>query len=457
MYVQNIRGTFMDYIKNTVDKYRELILKAERSIWATPETGFKEFKTSAYLAKEFEALGYSLTYAQGITGFYTDIDTGIEGPTILILSELDSVICASHKESDPKTGAVHACGHNAQCATLLGIAAALKNKEILNGLCGKIRLCAVPAEECLEIEYRLKLRDEGKIKHLGGKSEFLSRGYFDGCDIAFMVHQNCDYRAEVSLGGDSGFIAKTIVYKGVSAHAACGAYAGKNALYAAMAGLNSVNALRETFREDPDRIRWHPIITHGGDIVNNIPERVVIESQIRAANYTALVEQNKKIDRALIGAAISFGVEIEIHDEPGYAPLKNSPEFALLAKGVYEELFPGDVCNVRHGVGSGCTDMGDLSMLMPVIHPYVSGTVGKGHGDDFYITDPDHACLDSAKWQLGILKKLLINNGEEAYRIIKSFTPEFKSKEDFLSSQNGLLRNEGRVIYNNDGSVIMKG
>ena len=165
----------MKYINEAVEKYRDLILSAERYIWNNPETGYKEYKTSAYMAEQFEKLGYTLTYADGITGFYTRIETGREGPEVLILGELDSIICPSHPESDKETGAVHSCGHNAQCAALLGIAAALTDERIIENLSGSIRLCAVPAEELLEIEYRKKLRTEGKIKYLGGKSEFLSK------------------------------------------------------------------------------------------------------------------------------------------------------------------------------------------------------------------------------------------------------------------------------------------
>ena len=144
----------MEKIISAVEKNKQLILDTERYIWKNPETGYKEFKTNKYMAETFEKLGYELTYADGITGFYTVLDTGKPGPEILILAELDSIICPDHKESDPETGAVHSCGHNAQCAALVGIAAALKEEGILDDLCGKVRLCAVPAEELLEIEYR---------------------------------------------------------------------------------------------------------------------------------------------------------------------------------------------------------------------------------------------------------------------------------------------------------------
>ena len=229
-----------------VEKHRQLILDAERHIWKTPETGYKEFKTSAYMAESFQKLGYELKMAEGITGFTTVLDTGKPGPTILVLGELDSIICPDHPEADPDTGAVHSCGHHAQCAALLGVAAALKEPGVLDKFCGKIMLCAVPAEELLEIEFRNGLRAEGKIKYLGGKSEFLSRGYFDGVDMAFMVHTATAYGVG---NGAVGCIAKRIIYKGVAAHAGGSPWRGRNALYAATCGLNAINAIRETFQE----------------------------------------------------------------------------------------------------------------------------------------------------------------------------------------------------------------
>ena len=129
----------MKDIKMAVEKYKQLILDTERFIWQHPETGYKEFETSAYMEDVFKKLGYGLVTADGITGFYTVLATGKPGPEILILAELDSIICPEHKDANPKTGAVHSCGHNAQCAALVGIAAALKEPGILEKLCGKIR------------------------------------------------------------------------------------------------------------------------------------------------------------------------------------------------------------------------------------------------------------------------------------------------------------------------------
>ena len=221
----------MKNLLSAVDKNRKLILDAERYIWQNPETGYKEFKTSAYLEKAFTDLGYDIVKAENITGFYTVIDTGRAGPEVLVLGELDSVLCPEHPDSDKITGAVHACGHNAQCAGLLGIAAALKEDGVLDSLCGKIRLCAVPAEELLEIAFRSNLKEQGIIKYLGGKTEFLHRGYFDGVDLAFMVHTTA-YEKHVVRNGSVGCITKRVTYKGVSAHAGGAPWNGCNALYA---------------------------------------------------------------------------------------------------------------------------------------------------------------------------------------------------------------------------------
>lgn len=442
----------MQNISNAVDKYRDLILEAERYIWKNPETGYKEVKTSKYLAEQFEKLGYKLSYADGITGFYTVIDTGREGPEILVLGELDSIICPAHPEADPVTGAVHSCGHNAQCAALLGVAAALTDEKVLSELSGRIRLCAVPAEELLEIEYRSRLMKEGKIKYFGGKPEFLHRGYFDGVDIAFMVHTSGNY---ASAKGAVGCMAKKIIYKGTAAHAGGSPWAGKNALYAANCGLNAVNAIRETFKES-DIIRVHPIITHGGDMVNAIPETVTLESYVRGASFDAIVTENKKVNRALVGGALSVGTNIEIVDFPGYAPLTNDDNMIELARDAAFLAVPEENFTASNSISSGSTDMGDLSAVMPVIHPYAGGAVGKSHGNDYQIADPDRACVKNAKWQVAMLKLLLENGGERAKKIIAEYEPPFASNEEYLAFLDSLNNSGDRITYNEDGTANIK-
>ncbi|MBE6702267.1 MAG: amidohydrolase [Ruminococcaceae bacterium] len=442
----------MQNIIGAVEKHRQQILDAERWIWAHPETGYKEFETSKYMEDAFAALGYDIVRAEGITGFYTVIDTGKPGPEVLILGELDAIICPGHPEANKQTGAVHSCGHNAQAATLLGIAAALREPHMLDGLCGRIRLCAVPAEELLEIDYRTELKKAGKIKYLGGKSEFLSRGYFDGVDLAFMVHTSNVY---ASNGGSVGCLAKQIIYKGKAAHAGGSPHDGINALYAANCGLNAINAIRETFREK-DQIRVHPIVTEGGVMVNAIPATVTLESYVRGKSFDAIAHENAKVNRALIGAALSLGANIEILDAPGYAPLYNDKNLVALAKECAEQLMPGYTFPARAGYSSGSTDMGDLSCIMPVVHPYAGGAIGTSHGADYYIADPEAACVTNAKWQLLMLKRLLENDAALARQVIAEAKPPFPSKESYLAFVDSLACSGDRITYGEDGTATIR-
>jgi len=435
-----------------VEGYKDLILDAERYIWQHPETGYREVGTSRYLAEQFKKLGYDeLIFAENIPGFYTVVDTGKEGPEILILAEMDSLICPNHKESDPNTGYVHACGHHAQCAALLGIAGALKNQEFLSKLCGKIRLCAVPAEELIEIEYRKSLREQGVIKYYGGKTEFLHRGYFDGVDIAFMVHASTDFSVKQ---GSAGFIAKKVTYTGASAHGAR-AWEGKNALYAATQGLSAANALRETFQDD-DGIRFHPIIQHGGEATNAIPEKVCIESYFRARTFDAMIRENKKINQALCGGALSINCNVEIEDYPGYAPLYNDRNMMALAKDAVQIALPDVEFKTCEFMNPGSTDMGDLSGLMPAVHPYVAGAVGTSHGDNYYIDDPYTTCVRSAKWQVAMIELLLGNGAERAKRIIKEFKPDFNTKEEYFEYIDQIICSGERIVYNDDKTATVK-
>ena len=249
-------------IVNNVDTAKQLILDAERWIWAHPQTGYTEWQAHDYLAEKYEALGYTLVKAGNIPGFYTDVETGKPGPKVAIFGELDALDIANHPES--VNGMTHCCGHNAQSAALLGIAAALKQPHALDGLCGSIRLVVVPAEEMIQLAFREELRQKGIIKYNGGKTEFMYRGLLDGVDMAMMVHgmtkgsgvnedgdTDLDFQA---LLGMNGCIAKNIRYKGKSAHAGGAPHMGVNAEYAAMLGLQACNDLRETFQEK-DTIR----------------------------------------------------------------------------------------------------------------------------------------------------------------------------------------------------------
>ena len=442
----------MELLAKAVDKHEKLILDAERYLWKHPETGYKEYESSKYIQDIFESFGYELTLAGNIPGFYTTIDTGRPGPTLLILGELDSVICPQHPECNPETGAVHACGHHTQGAALIGIAAALKEPGVLDKFSGKIKLCAVPAEELLEIDYRSNLKAQGIIKYFGGKGEFLARGYFDDVDLAFMVHSStmfCIKDASV------GCMAKKITYKGKASHAGGSPWNGINALYPASNGLNAINAIRETFQEK-DIIRVHPIITEGGAMVNAIPGSTTLESYVRGTTFEGIIDANKKVNRALIGAALSLGANIEINDFPGYAPFINNKELIDVAIEAAALALPDKTFAYNRGTGSGSTDMGDLCCVMPVVHPYAGGRIGTGHGADNFVENPVDACLGSAKLQLAMMLILLGDGAKRAQKVVDEYEPMFATIKDYLDFMDSLVDSGERIEYTNDGNAKVR-
>jgi len=443
----------MDKIISTVNKYRDLILGTYEYVWKNPETGYKEWKTHKYLKDAFEGLGYRVTEAGDIPGFTALVDTGKPGPTLAIFGEMDGLVVPGHPESDPETGAVHACGHHCQVAALVGIAAALKEPGMLEGLSGKILLVAVPAEELIEIEYRVEERKKGRIKYFGGKPEFMWRGLLDGVDLSFMVHTTAAGEHTMRCNaGSNGMMAKTVVFQGVAAHAGGSPHKGVNALYAANLALSAINNLRETF-QDNDHIRVHPIITSGGSSVNSIPDVVTLESYIRGADMNAIVAVNKKVNRAIAASAAAMGAKATITDFPGYWPRMYKRDYIQVFADACKEL--GFKFNDAAGWESGCSDMGDMAAVMPALHPDACGAVGNFHGIDFKIEDPETACVDSAKAQLGMVKLLLQNDAVRAKQIVADYEPAFKTYQEYFDFVDNLDMEKQTVLYDEDGNVTL--
>ncbi len=439
-------------VKN-VDKYRQDILDAERWIWQHPEVGYTEWQTNAYLLEKFRSYGYEPVEAGDIPGFYVDIDTGRPGPCLAIMGELDALDIANHPES--VNGMTHCCGHNCQCAEMVGIAAALKEPGALDGLCGKIRLMLVPAEEMIQLEFRKGLIDEGKIKYLGGKPEFMRRGYFDGVDLSLMVHtdNNNDYDFTCQ-DGFNGIIAKILTYKGRSSHAGGSPEDGINAQYAATLGLDGCNALRETFR-DEDHIRFHPILKGVKSAVNIIPDEMRIESYTRGKGLYAYVSANRKLNRALAAGAVAMGAQLHICDMPGYATEYHDHMFMDLCQKCCEDLSGKEKVKFDHNAWSkGSSDFGDLTMVMPGVQFYANGHTGLGHGIDFCVADPERACVNPAKAELFIADALLSDGAAKAKEILAQYEPPFASIREYLDFIDTLYMDKDVITYTEKGIEI---
>ena len=440
-------------IVNNVDKYRQDILDAERWIWQHPEVGYTEWQTNAYLLEKFRSYGYEPVEAGDIPGFYADVDTGRPGPCLAIMGELDALDIANHPES--VNGMTHCCGHNCQCAEMVGIAAALKEPGALDGLCGKIRLMLVPAEEMIQLEFRKGLIDEGKIKYLGGKPEFMRRGYFDGVDLSLMVHtdNNNDYDFTCQ-DGFNGIIAKILTYKGRSSHAGGSPEDGINAQYAATLGLDGCNALRETFR-DEDHIRFHPILKGVKSAVNIIPDEMRIESYTRGKGLDAYVSANRKLNRALAAGAVAMGAQLHICDMPGYATEYHDHMFMDLCQKCCEDLSGKEKVKFDHNAWSkGSSDFGDLTMVMPGVQFYANGHTGLGHGLDFCVADPERACVNPAKAELFIADALLSDGAAKAKEILAQYEPPFASIREYLDFIDTLYMDKDVITYTEKGIEI---
>ena len=423
------KQTLKDKLCAAIDTRRDELIGIGETIMSAPELGYKEFKTAALVAKKFEEMGLTLRSEIAITGVIADLPGKSHDLRVALLGELDAVLCPGHPQAEPLTGAAHSCGHNAQITSLLGAAMGLIDCGAMQYLAGDISLMAVPAEEPVEIEYRQSLRKKGKISFLGGKQEFIKLGEFDNIDAALMMHLSTT-AGEVRVGGvNNGFIAKFIRYRGKEAHAGGAPHLGVNALNAAMLGLMSIHANRETF-QDKDHIRVHPIISHGGDLVNVVPADVRAETYVRGANIEAIVDASHKVNRALQAGADAVGAEVIIEEIPGYLIMKQNESMLTSFKANAISLVGEE--HIRRGDhGSGSTDMSDVMHLIPAIHPYIGAAVGVGHSENYQIGDPDLAYLTSSKLLAMTIIDLLWDDAALLKEIKAGYVPTY-SKDSYL-------------------------
>ncbi|MCO6560435.1 MULTISPECIES: amidohydrolase [unclassified Gilliamella] len=410
------------------------------SIWVEPELGYKEHKTAQKVEQTFEKLGIPFKNKLAITGVKGRLKGGKGSKySIAVIGELDAIICADHPAADETSGAAHCCGHNAQIANMMAVTMGLIDSGAMQFLAGDVVPFAVPAEEYVEITYRNRLIEEGKIKYIGGKPELISRGEFDDIDMALQIHltsvpnERQNGFIEISTTSN-GFIGKLIKYKGEAAHAAAAPHAGVNALNAAMMGMMGVHAIRETFQEK-DYIRFHPIITQGGDLVNVVPSDVRMESYVRAGNVPAMIDANERINQALKAGAMAVGATCEIKDLPGYLPLQNNPTLNDFLQSNAQDLIGADnVWIAPHMTGS--TDTGDLSHIMPVSHPWIGSVRGVLHGKDYTVFDEEMAYIRPAQMMACTIIDLLYDDAKPAQKLMSEYKP-LMTKEEYLTFLSG--------------------
>ncbi len=305
-------------------------------IHSNPEPAFQEHKASQWLAQYLEAAGYAVE--KGICGLETAFRAsyGDGKPVIALLAEYDAL---------PDMG--HACGHNIIGTAAVGAARALKQIADMKG--GQVVVLGTPAEE------------KG-----AGKAILVERGALADAQIAMMVHPGArDNVVTTSLAS----IGLEVEFFGRAAHAAARPQEGINALEAMIMAYNAINALRQHI---PELARIHGIITDGGSAPNIVPAHSAAHFLVRAADESRLAKLKEQVLQCFQGAALATGARLEYRwAENHYAPMRTNKVLADVFAENLQSL--GRVVPVaNHGRGRGSTDMGNVSAVVPAIHPSIA-------------------------------------------------------------------------------------
>lgn len=177
---------------------------------------------------------------------------------------------------------------------------------------------------------------------------------------------------------------------------------------------------------------------------------------VRGSSVESIMRINRQVNRAIAGAAVSIGAKANIEDFIGYLPLQNDKKLANLSKEVMGKVVPKDNVQIRLSEWEmSSTDMGDVSSLIPSIHPHCGGAVGNSHGSDYNIGNFDSACINSAKYQILLAYNLLLNNAINARQIMDNYVPVFKSKEEYCNTLVATNMSRQVITYNDNGSIIL--
>ena len=320
-----------------IDDIAQTLIDVSHDIHAHPEQNFEEFFASELLTRTASSLSLPTELgAYGCTtGFAAEIGTG---PTVCIMSEYDAL---------PDIG--HGCGHNVIAAAGLGAAIGLAAVAHASG--GRLRYLGTPAEE-----------------GGGGKIEMARNGALTGVDIAMMVHS-----ADADLTTIDAIALQQLIveYTGEESHAAAAPHKGRNALDAAVLGYMAVAALRQHILPTE---RVHGIFVRAGEKPNIVPSDAATEWYVRSDTVTSLNELKPRVLAALESGGHACGCSVS-HEWVGtpYADMvtNTSLSASYVANAAALGRTVGDPRSVGHRV-VGSTDMGNISHLVPSIHPMIA-------------------------------------------------------------------------------------
>ena len=324
-------------VMDAVDTRREQLIEIADTIHANPEIRFEEFKAAALLSGVLEENGFAVERGVGglNTSFVGTVDGAQAGHTVAILAEYDAL-----------PGLGHACGHNLIGTGALG--AGLAIQTVLPELAGRIKVVGCPAEE-----------------GGAGKAFLVKAGVFEDVDAAMMFHPSTRCltrrRSLTSFKLD-------VEYYGKPSHAGASPDRGINALDAMIVLFSGIGLLRQQLRDDA---RVHGIITHGGDASNIIPQYTSARLGVRAIDTAYAREVLDKVRGCAEAGAAATGARLEFKlQDVYYEGMMPSPVLADLMDANLTALgLTVTLPEVKQRMGS--TDMGNVSQVVPGLHPYV--------------------------------------------------------------------------------------
>jgi len=319
-----------------VDARRRSLNELSLRLHANPEVGFQETKAAGWLTQYLAENAFSVEI--GICDLPTAFRAvyGEGEPRIAILAEYDAL---------PEMG--HACGHNIIAVSAVG--AGVASKAAVDQLGGSVLVIGTPAEEIY-----------------GGKVVMIDRGAFDGVDMAMMVHPGThDTAVTQALACQT----LEVEFFGRASHAAAYPEVGINALEAMIQSFTAINSLRQHIK---DRARIHGIITDGGEAANIVPAHSAATFIVRAEGDEYLDELKLRVIGCFEGAALASGARLEYRwAEVRYSAMRNNLTLAALFQQNMEAL--GRRIKLTDPDSSfGSTDMGNVSQVVPGIHPRVA-------------------------------------------------------------------------------------
>jgi len=347
----DVRSELRQQVVQEVDRLRDRLVEISRTIHGNPELGLKEYKSSELLAGELEKNGFAVErkVAGMDTAFRATFKGRQGGPTIALLAEYDAL---------PEIG--HACGHNLIATIALGAGLALS--KVMSRLKGDVLVLGTPDEE-----------------GSGGKVTMMESGLLKDIDAAMIVHPSSKTQVIADILAISSV---EIRFKGKAAHASSSPDKGINALDAVIQTFNGINALRQHVRSD---VRIHGIITDGGKRPNIVPETAAAFFFVRAADRKYKEKILRRVKKCAQGAAAATGAKLEFVVRPrALDDMKNNVTMAKLFERNLKDL--GEKVRAPDPkAGKGSTDMGNVSYVVPSIHPSIAIGPRKlaGHSREF--------------------------------------------------------------------------